>query len=480
MITKVRKSIENYKEYPMVVAVSGGADSVALLLGLCQLREEMGLNLHVLHVEHGIRGEESKKDASFVENLCQELKVPCRVVPVDVPSYCAKEKVGTEEGARCLRYSALSTYAKFIGGVVLLAHHMDDQAETMLFQMLRGSGLRGLGGMRRSRRDQDGVTYLRPLLSVHRREIEAYLAEQGQAYCTDSTNQEMEYHRNYIRKEIMPRLAEVNSQGIAHMARTAEQLAEVSDYLRQEARSFLEEEDALGEKTGLTERSARGSIERLQSLHPVMQKQVVYEMLLWVAGSHKDLGSVHLEQLLGLIELQSGKQVHLPDGIVARREFGLIVIERKLEEDPNLVEELFFQPGSPGKSKREVEIAVQNEMFYCRTFSFSGKMEEIPQKQYTKWFDYDKISDGFSIRTRKSGDYLICDAAGHHKRLKNYFIEEKWSAKKRDTAWILAQDAHVLWVVGGRISETVKVTEDTKWILEITYAGGKEDESYPG
>ncbi|MBO5657618.1 MAG: tRNA lysidine(34) synthetase TilS, partial [Agathobacter sp.] len=173
MITKVRKSIENYKEYPMVVAVSGGADSVALLLGLSQLREEMGLNLQVLHVEHGIRGEESRKDAAFVEQLCEKLKAPCRVISVDVPTYCETEKVGTEEGARLLRYSALSTYAKSIGGVELLAHHMEDQAETVLFQMLRGSGLRGLGGMRRERTDKDGVTYLRPLLSVHRKEIEA-------------------------------------------------------------------------------------------------------------------------------------------------------------------------------------------------------------------------------------------------------------------------------------------------------------------
>ena len=475
MITKVRKSIENYKEYPMVVAVSGGADSVALLFGLKELQEEMGLDLHVLHVEHGIRGEESKEDANFVEELCKELKVPCQVVSVDVPSYCEAEKVGTEEGARLLRYAALSKYAKSLGGVVLLAHHMDDQAETVLFQMLRGSGLRGLGGMRSERTDEAGVTYLRPLLGVHRREIEAYLAERRQTYCTDSTNGEIEYHRNYIRKEIMPKLAEVNKQSVAHIAKTAEQMAEASDYLRQEARGFLEREKAL------TKQEAKVPIEKLQALHPAMKKQVLYEMLSWVAGSHKDLGSVHLEQLLGLLELQSGKQVQLPEGVVARREFDHLVIERDLEETvEDCVEAVFFQPGSPEKSHREVRIEVQGEMFYCKTFSFSGKMEEIPQKQYTKWLDYDKIKDGFFIRTRKSGDYLICDAAGHHKRLKNYFIEEKWSAKKRDTAWILAQDAHVLWVVGGRISETVKVTEDTKWILEITYAGGKEDESYPG
>ncbi|MBO5657507.1 MAG: tRNA lysidine(34) synthetase TilS, partial [Agathobacter sp.] len=231
----------------------------------------------------------------------------------------------------------------------------------------------------------------------------------------------------------------------------------------------------------LTEQKAKVSIEKLQALHPAMKKQVLYEMLLWVAGSHKDLGSVHLEQLLGLLELQSGKKVHLPEGVVARREFDYLVIERDSEEKVSDWDEaVFFQPGAPGKSQREVGIEVQGEKFYCKTFSFSGKMEEIPQKQYTKWLDYDKIKDGFSIRTRKSGDYLICDAAGHRKRLKNYFIEEKWAAAKRDAAWILAQDAHVLWVVGGRISEAVKVTEGTKWILEITYTGGKEDESYPG
>ena len=238
MQNKVQRKLEelnigsaNEKEL-LIAAVSGGADSVCLLLVLNELKDRMNFELETIHVEHGIRGEESCRDARFVESLCRRLSISCHVEQVDVPAYSRETGMGTEEAARVLRYQAFSRYALERNGKIVLAHHMEDNAETVLFQMLRGSSLNGMCGMSASREDEAGVTYIRPLLEIRRGEIEAYLESAGQMYCTDSTNLETEYHRNYLRKEILPRLAEINSAAVPHISRTAASLGEVRDFLQ--------------------------------------------------------------------------------------------------------------------------------------------------------------------------------------------------------------------------------------------------------
>ena len=172
MLVKVQKNLEQLNILPeesgaqvLIAAVSGGADSVCLLLVLKELQKRMGYKLEAIHVEHGIRGEESKQDASFVEELCKTLSVPYHLETVDVPNFCKEQGVGHEEGARILRYRAFSKYALSRGGKVVLAHHMEDQAETVIFQLLRGSSLTGLCGIDSSRVDENGVICVRFLTS---------------------------------------------------------------------------------------------------------------------------------------------------------------------------------------------------------------------------------------------------------------------------------------------------------------------------
>ena len=218
--------LENRGE--ITAALSGGADSVALLLILQELQAEYGFTLAAVHVHHGIRGAEADRDAAFCTSLCKRLGIPFRMVKIDVPAYAAEQRLSIETAARLLRYAALDEAAPT--GFLATAHHAGDQAETLLFHLLRGSGLRGLCGIPPVR-----GRILRPLLSCTKDELLAYLAERGQDFVTDSTNFETDAARNFLRQEAIPLLERCNPQAVPHMARTAMLLSEDEAYLQMQA-----------------------------------------------------------------------------------------------------------------------------------------------------------------------------------------------------------------------------------------------------
>lgn len=479
MLQKVQK---NLREWNMVspkdkvlVGLSGGADSVCLLMALVELSKEMDFSVEAIHVEHGIRGEESKDDQKFAEELCRQLGILCHVETVDVPSYCKQTGLGLEEGARILRYKEFSQLAKCLGAKVALAHHMEDNAETILFQMVRGSSLTGLCGMQPVRMDENGITYIRPLLSMHRLEIETFLHEKQQAYCVDSTNVELEYSRNYLRNKILPELSKLNTQAVAHMNAAAMQLSDIRDYLEEETNKAWSESVAILEDDEIINLQLK--IEKLTSYHKALKKEIVYRAISEISGGKKDITSVHVMDVLNLCENQSGKEVVLPNRVKARKEYGIIHFWKEVESERYTSETLALSDKELAElinSKDELKLSLGSgkEALVLRAFS-KKENTDIPKKEYTKWMDYDKIKIGFCIRTRESGDYFIGDANGHRKKLKQYFIDEKIPSAEREKIWILAQENLVLWVIGGRISEHVKVTKDTKTILEITYDGGR-------
>ena len=209
------------KDDMVFVGVSGGADSVCLLLLLLEYRKRVPFSVQAVHVEHGIRGEESLEDAKFTRKLCERLGVSCHICEVDVPGYAREHRMGLEEAARSLRYDCFRRVAGESSAAVkklALAHHADDNAETVLFQLARGSGVRGLGGIRMIRELTGGVTLIRPLLGVTRAQIEGYLREQGADWRTDATNDDTGYSRNRIRHNILPELLKVNGRAGAHRA----------------------------------------------------------------------------------------------------------------------------------------------------------------------------------------------------------------------------------------------------------------------
>ena len=501
----------------IIVGVSGGADSVCLLLVLRELQKELDFDIRVIHVEHGIRGEESRRDAGFVRELCARLGVDWEQVSVDVPAYAKAHGVGEEEGARILRYEAFEHAARECDGSVALAHHMEDNAETIVFQMLRGSGLKGMCGMQPVRLQEDGVRYIRPLLAVSRREIEDYLEKVNQTFCTDGTNADTAYSRNKLRQVVFPLLEEVNAQSVQHINNTANQLSMVWDYMDKQA------EAAFGAVCRVNEAEGRAEVDitGIKELHPAIRNQVLYRMLALVAGRRKDISGVHVEQILRLIEGQSGRGINLPYGVAAVREYDRLILVKTMggkkpgkaagcgfiqengrpeticsaDSDPmntkaqiggenNKAQEIMDSENSVTDisglirecvatgSKKKAALGADGEFLEISVHKFAGNMNEIPKKTYTKWFDYDKIKDGLSVRKRRSGDYLVTDSAGHTKKLKEYFINEKVPLSKRDSIWLLAIGQEIVWVTGGRISEKYKVLEDSETIIEISYNGG--------
>lgn len=478
MIKKIKGFIEKWNMITpgdrVFIGVSGGADSVCLCLILAALSEQMDFTPEVIHVEHGIRGEESLRDARFVQTLCDKLGLVCHVVSVGVPAYAKEHHMGEEEAARILRYREFAQMAAaFPGAKIALAHHMEDNAETILLQLIRGSGLDGLCGMRPLRAGSGGEVYIRPLLNVGRREIEAFLAEQGQVFCEDSTNADLSYSRNRIRHKILPELEEINSQAVHHMNRTAELLGELRGYMDAQADSC--EAQVMRREKG----KVVLSVEELTALPQALRMRMLHRAVSEAAGRKKDIAGVHLEAVEQLAFKQTGRRVDLPYGLVAERAYGEIVLAPAKETaldgtDCSVsVSPEQLRAWKHAGEKETFSIPLGEGCLICRIFSFDGNIGKIPRKRCTKWFDYDKIKDGFTIRTRKAKDFFLLDEAGHRKKLADYFVDEKIPAAQRNQRLLLAQKSKVLWIVEGRMGYGVGITEHTHTVFAVTYQGGK-------
>ena len=545
MQKKIQIFIEQYHMIEhgdhVVVGVSGGADSVCLLLVLARLQKSMEFSLSAVHVEHGIRGAESLQDAEFVQELCERLQVPLRMFSVNAPSRAQERRQSLEEAARELRYECFYEACRQLGASRLaVAHHGDDCAETMLFHLSRGTGIRGLCGIVPVRHvAEQNVDLIRPLLCLTRTEIEEFLQKEQQEFRTDSTNADQNMSRNRIRSQVLPQLRQINPAAVPHMVRTAGYMEEVCAYIDEAAWSlgkqyirYFPEEQKLQEiriaRDGFTE------------MPKILQENLLHRLLGELAGSRKDITAVHVEKVRELFELQVGRQINLPYQMIAEAGYEDICLYRKSEtcktcdinedvdtqmacktcdinedvdtqtacktcdinEDVDTQiacktcstnEDLDIQTNMNEKGKKNIsqvitqkkrteltlDISGQVQEFSgmqisARVFPFDGNFQQIPEKTYTKWFDYDRIKNAVQIRTRRPGDFLQVRAGGGHKKLKDYLIDSKIPQKERDALVLLADASHILWIVGWRISEAYKVTQETKRILEIYVNGGKE------
>ena len=457
----------------VLAGVSGGADSVAMFCVLCSLRERLGFTLTAVHVEHGIRGEESRSDAAFVQELCAREGVPCQVYHVDAPGCALERGIGLEEAARSLRYACYRKEAERSGAArvkVALAHHANDRAETVLFQMARGSGIRGMCGIPVQRRIADDVQVIRPMLAVTREEIEAYLEARGQAFRSDRTNDDLTYSRNRIRHAALPQLTAVNARAVQHICQEADQLSLLCDYLDGEIERIAPQVCVQDVEDGSW--LLRGEL--FARYHPALVQGTVHRVIARVAGSGRDITCRHVEDVTRLAERQVGRRLSLPGGILAERVYEGVRLSHPKERGSEALSAVVIGEEQLRLAEQGlwVEIPVPDGRFCLRVRKFSGETEQIPQKTYTKWLNYDKIKNGLCLRKRSAGDYLAIDGQGHTKKLREYLIEEKIPAARRGELWLLAEGSHVLWVEGGRISADYRVEADTGRVLEIQRIGG--------
>lgn len=456
----------------VVLGVSGGADSVCLLFLLHEMKERLDLSLRVVHVHHGLR-EEADEDAAFVKALCKQLGVPFSLVKVDVARLARKEGLSEEEAGRKARYDSFEAHAKKWQEEsgrdvkIALAHHAGDRAETMLFHLFRGTGLKGLASIPPVRAAKtEGVTVIRPLLCLMRGEIEEWLREEGHTYCEDQTNSEDVYARNRIRHHILPYAeSEICTGATLHLNQAADLLAEAEGYLATETAR------AASDCVAFIQEGYEIEVAYFTALHPLLQKRILIELLRQLSPHAKDMGAIHVESVRDLfLKNVSGRSVDLPFGICAAREYDKVFLRRQEEaagagaEDEKAPEALVLE----GLGANPVLVSFGGKMFEFVLTDYK-KTQEIPQKTYTKWFDYDKIKGTISIRTRMAGDYLMIrgeEGRTARKSLKEYFITEKIPRGERESLPLLVSGQHVLWIPGHRISEAFKVEEKTKTVLQ--------------
>lgn len=451
----------------VVLGVSGGADSVCLFFVFLELKKEYNLDLYVVHVNHGIRGEAAKNDAIYVEQLCKRYGINFILVNENVRDVAKQKRISEEEAGRNVRYEAFHNVCqKLETGKIAIAHNSDDRAETVLFNLFRGSGLKGLTGISPVRHN-----IIRPLLCVSRGQIEEYLNDRNITYCTDLTNLETDYTRNKIRLKVLPYISDnINVNVKEHIVQTSVMIEESLSYIETNANDCFHK--IVKQKDG--QYSIR--IGELRTENVVIQKVVIRKVIEHLAGKLKDVTSNHVNIVLSLLESQVGKRVNLPYSIVAKKGY----------EDISLFVDNNDKYVSDGHSEKvifseEISTIPGNYFLKDKNLHFEFNLMKfkknliIPQNGCTKWFDYDKINNTVALRTRREGDYLQIDPKGSNKKLKAFFIDQKIPKEERDEILLLADGKHIMWVVGERISEAYKIDENTKNILMVKLYGGNED-----
>lgn len=482
------------------VGCSGGADSTLLLVLLCEFRAEHAFgfpfSVTACHVNHHLRGDESDGDEQYVRELCRRLGVPLWCAQEDVGARAERTGTGLEEAGREARIGVFRECLKNRKATkIALAHHADDQAETVLYHLARGAALAGLSGMR-----PVNGRVIRPFLQVPHREICAELEKRGIHWRTDSSNESYQFARNRIRRVLIPELErDVNEGASRHIAGAAEMIRMADDFIAQETKVRAEKyvrvlsgEDAACADGAACRRGVLRVCGALLSEPEIIRRSVLMDCLCTLAERRKDIGRVHVESLLDLFGRETGKRIELPYGIRAFRiPDGIVIAGADAGYTEPEREE--FSPAVTAKAEPvritksgiyrfgdvliEAEIMRRGEIANSAAAD-SGKCGSaapergaehlcVPQKTYTKWLNYDKIKKGLLIRNRIPGDYLTLDDGGRKQKLKNYFINSKIGRDYRDRIILLAEDSHVYWAVGGRISAAAKIGPDTERVIRI-------------
>lgn len=432
----------------LLVAVSGGPDSVALLHMLQTLLAEGRIGaLYAAHLHHGIRGEHADEDAAFISGLCREWRVPLIVSYADVPLLAREQKYTIEEAARNARYAFLRQARVDCGAShILTAHHMDDQAETVLLHLLRGSGLGGLCGMQEAAGE-----LLRPLLFTEHSELVRYLEEYKLPFHIDETNADISFLRNKIRLELIPVLRDMYNpniiQGLSSMAAL---LSEDEAYLTSLAQEALD-------TAALPEAGAYNRVQLIDLPLPVRSRAL--RLALAREGALYDMQRSGMKRLEALLSARTGAAMPLPHGLCAWVSYDTLHIGNFPEETSAAYEQLFLWPG---------ETQTAGGRFVA---SYAGTLRK-DEGADVAYMDADKLPADILVRPRRPGDMLYPLNAPGRRKLKRYLIDKKLPRERRMRP-LLASGSEVLFFPGGTVSHTLRVTEETKRILRIVFEENK-------
>ncbi len=442
------------KEDKIIVGVSGGPDSMALLHILNEIKEELGFNIYVAHINHGIRKEEADADEEFVKNICSGLLIPFFSTKVNMDEYAKKNKLTSEEAGRAIRYSFFNKILDDIGGgKIAVAHNKNDQAETLLMRFFRGTGLEGLRGM-----EYRNGNIIRPLLDISREEIEKYCLDNNIPVRIDRTNLEPIYGRNRTRLEVIPYITKNFNKGIIDiLARTSRLMQMDSEFIlgivEEKYKNIVVEE---------SQNSIVLNIDMFKNEHYTIKSRIIRQSIEKVNGSLKGIEEKHINNIINLMnENITGKNINITNNIVIKISYGNMIIEK--ENNPQKV--LFRYPLHIGKPVHIYELNTTINSSILPVCEVDIKHVN----RFIKYFDYDKIKGELCIRNRKDGDRFTPLGMNGSKKLKDFFIDEKIPREERDTIPIIEDDGKIIWVVGYRISEEYKVSSNTSKVLVLEY-----------
>ena len=466
----------------VVVGLSGGADSVCLLMVLKGYIENKHLQteLRAVHVNHGIR-QEAGDDEEFARALCERMKVAFAAYHIDAVGLAKQLGMSVEEAGRRERYRIFDEECQGCNARIAVAHHMNDQAETVLMNLARGTSLKGIGGIRPVR---DNI--IRPLLSVTRAEVEAVLKDYRQDYVTDATNLCNDYTRNCLRNVVIPYMTDkVNAHTVENIANAAEELQKNFDFIEAEADKAYEKYVSVE----LTENPDTAVLRlygaEFAGIHEVIRKRVIYRAVYALTQTAKDIYKVHVNAVDELVTKQVGSSADICYGLCAIKGYDDITISRKnavsdapaascsmheltpqelerLNSGENVtIEESIYYDNNGVPELRKVNIVLSLHSNYEKNRNYANSC-------YAKSFDYDKIQGKLCIRNRVDGDRIVVNRAGTWRKLKKEFIDRKVPFSMRDNVLLICDDSGVLWAVGVRRSEYALIDDDTRNVLEIT------------
>jgi tRNA(Ile)-lysidine synthase len=456
-LKKVRETICKYDMIRqgdrVVVAVSGGADSVCLLEVLFDLREDLGIELVAAHFNHGLRPGEDDAETRFVEALARALDLP---LDTERARGLSRGSGSLEEKAREARYRFLNqAKQRYSAQKIALGHTLNDQAETFLMRLLRGSGRLGLSGIPPVR----GLEFVRPLIGLTREEVMAYLSEKSRAYVMDSSNLEDRHLRNRIRLDLMPLLREYQPKILQILGQTADIMREDEAYLTEQAESWV---------AGNTEKLETGEamlpIGPFLDLPGPLRSRAVRQILKTMKGNLRRIGRCHIEAVYRIAASNlPQRRVHLPGGVTAAKVYDKVVFADERKEIPK---DYCYVVDGPGT-------------FKMKDLGWSISLEEMDPNgrrygeasRWTAFLDADRMSYPLIIRNFRAGDRFVPYGMSGHKKVKDFFMERKVPSDLRATIPILAQGNRVVWICGFRIDDRFKITPDTEKILKVTIHG---------
>ena len=442
ILETVRKTIEEKrlieKGDTVICAVSGGADSVCLLEVMSELKNEYNLEILVANVNHLIRGEESDRDSEFVKELCKKAGIAFYYREYDVVRIAKERKIGEEECGRILRYEFFEELSrKFDGAKIATAHNLNDNAETLLFRLIRGSSLQGLSGIKYKR---DAI--IRPLLDVSRTDIEAYLNFKGISWCEDSTNKLDLYTRNKIRLCAMPLLEEISKEAQKKIAMASSIISDDNDFMLMSAQEIIEK-CFFGECLLITP---------LEGLHISLRRRIAYEVLKkWDVA---DLTFSKIESFLDFIEGENGKRFTIDSYRFAEKNYDKITLCKECEVSIN---ESLLEEGKCIKG----EGWSLSGYIACERVKKTGNDIAV--------FDAEKLSFPLTVRFRRDGDRIKLKGVSGKKKISDVFTDAKIDRFQRNSIPIVEKDGEVLFVSGVRQSESFSVSNDTEKFLIINF-----------